>query len=179
MKDNKKIAVLLLGAPGSGKGTQGEILEKRTGFKRYVMSSLIKEEMQKKDVLKDYDITSGKLLGDVEIFQIFRNYFKGEDKVIIDGVPRTLDQAYWLYGYLKQHGYEIKVLYIKVDESKLLERVVERGRKDDDPQIFKERLEIFRKVKQVILQVYESEVTRVNGDLDIEGVSLNIKENFM
>ena len=40
MKKNK-LAIIMLGAPGSGKGTQGELLEKNTGFKRYVMSCLL------------------------------------------------------------------------------------------------------------------------------------------
>ena len=63
----------MLGAPGSGKGTQGELLAKATGFKRYVMSDLIKIELKEKTKpwSQSYDVESGLLLGDKEIFELF------------------------------------------------------------------------------------------------------------
>lgn len=122
----RKLAVIMVGAPGSGKGTQGEFLEKSTGFKRYVMSDLIKKELKPGNELYDKVFTQGILLGDTEIFNIFRKAFKSEDEVIIDGVPRTLDQAYWLYGFLMRHNYEIELVYLKVDEKSLVKRIISR-----------------------------------------------------
>lgn len=180
----EKLAIILLGAPGSGKGTQGELLEEKTGFKRYVMSSLIKEELTKKikTWAREYDIESGLLLGDTDIFEVFREHFKSENKIILDGIPRTLDQAYWLYGFLEQHKYKIQVVFIDVDESKLLERILLRakkqGRKDDNPQTFKERLKLFDKVKKVILEVYNEEIIRVNGDQSIEKVAQEVNKKL-
>lgn len=179
-----KEAIILLGAPGSGKGTQGDLLEKRTGFRRYVMSSLIKEELKikVKKWAKEYDVESGLLLGDLEIFELFRERFESEQKVILDGIPRTLDQAYWLFGYLKQHKYKIKVVFIDVDEEKLLDRILLRakkqGRKDDNPETFKERLEIYDGVKEVILKVYSEHIVNINGDQSIEKVADEIKEKL-
>lgn len=122
----KKLAIIMLGAPGCGKGTQGEILEKNTGFKRYVMSDLIKEELKPENKLYDRVFKQGILLGDKEIFQIFRKYFQDEKQIIIDGIPRTQDQAFWLYGYLKRHKFEIKLIYLNVDEKKLINRITSR-----------------------------------------------------
>lgn len=207
MNNRSKIAIIMLGAPGSGKGTQGEILEERTGFKRYVMSDLIKKELKRGTHLHKQVFKEGILLNDSHIFEIFRKYFKSENDIILDGVPRTLDQAYWLYGFLKNHHYNIKLLFLNVDEKFLLNRVTSRyycpkchrlyntqmpnlipqnsgicdddgekliQRDDDTPKVFKERLEIFKEVQQIILQVYKGEVIKINGDKQINEVSREI-----
>lgn len=125
-KTEKKLAIIMLGAPGSGKGTQSEYLEKNTGFKRFVMSDLIKKELQPGTELHRKIFKEGVLLGDKDVFQIFRKYFKGKQNVIIDGLPRTLDQAYWLYGYLMNHQYEIQLVFLNVNEKKLVKRITSR-----------------------------------------------------
>ena len=180
----EKFAYILLGAPGSGKGTQGELLEKATGFKKYVMSDLIKQELKAKtkDWSKSYDVESGLLLGDLEIFELFRENFKSEKNIILDGIPRTLDQAYWLYGFLVQHRYSMKVIFLDVDETKLLKRILERakiqGRKDDNEETFKERLQIYDNVKKVILEVYRRDILDIDGDRDIEVIHKDIMNNI-
>lgn len=198
---NNKLAIIMLGAPGSGKGTQGEILEKHTGFKRYVMSDLIKSELKPGSEISK-KIARGELLRDDDIFRTFRKDFKSEDQIIIDGVPRTLDQAYWLYGFLMRHNYDMKLLFLDVNEKKLLKRITSRfycpkchrgynvltkkpkvegvcdfdkskliQREDDTPKIFKSRLATFDEVKDVILEVYSGEIINVNGDQEMEDVS--------
>ena len=167
----------MVGAPGSGKGTQGEILAEKTKIKRYVMSDLIRKGIkQNKELLKK--VNSGVLLNDNDIFKVFREGFKEENQIIIDGIPRTLDQAYWLYGFLAQHKYQMEVVYLKVDESKLLERILKRaktqGRADDNEEVFKHRLEEFHRARDVILEVYNEEVIEVNGDRKIEIIADDI-----
>lgn len=207
MESKKKIAIIMLGAPGSGKGTQGKLLEDKTGFKRYVMSDLIKKELTPGTELHKQVFKEGILLNDSQVFEIFRTYFKSENDIILDGIPRTLDQAYWLYGFLKNHHYTIKLIFLNVDESQLISRITSRyycpkchtlynthieslmpkkkgicdkdgetliQRDDDTPEIFKERLEIFNQVKEIILNVYKAEILEVNGDEDIDTVSKEI-----
>lgn len=126
MVESKKVAIIMVGAPGSGKGTQGKLLQDNTGFQRYVMSDLIKQELTPGTDLHRKVFKEGVLLGDQDIFEIFRNHFQSEDQIIIDGIPRTLDQAYWLYGYLKRHKYTIKLVYLQVDEKQLVKRITSR-----------------------------------------------------
>jgi adenylate kinase len=184
MKITKKTAIIMLGAPGSGKGTQGKLIEDNSTYKRYVMSDLIKKELKlaRKKWAKSYDITNGLLLGDSEIFELFRDNFKGENHIILDGIPRTLDQAYWLYGFLTQHGYDLEIIFLNVDEKKLLDRILERakvqGRKDDNPEIFKERLEIFDNVKSVILKVYKGNILNINGDRKVDIIHKDIMKKL-
>lgn len=206
---DKKLAIILLGAPGSGKGTQGEILEKHTGFKRYVMSDLIKSELKVGSEIHE-KIKRGELLGDGDIFDVFRRKFKSEKQIIIDGIPRTVDQAYWLYGYLVRHEYEIKLVFFNVDEKKLVKRIAARRycpkchrgynlltlkpkvddvcdvdsekliqREDDTAKIFKSRLKIFDEVRDIILNVYSGEIIEVNGDQIIDKVSQDLIQKII
>lgn len=181
-KMSKKEAVLIVGAPGSGKGTQGELLENRKKERRYVMSTLIKKELVKGSETYDRVINKGILLNDLDVGKIFEKYFENEAKVIIDGIPRSKVQAKWLHNFLKNKGYKITVLYIKVDEEKLLERILLRGkkegRKDDTPVIFKERLKLFDNVINIILKEYDGEIIEINGDQDISKVEEEIKIKF-
>ena len=203
----KKIAIIMLGAPGSGKGTQGKLLEEKTGFSRYVMSDLIKKELTEGTELHKQVFKEGILLNDSHIFEIFRNNFTSENEVILDGIPRTLDQAYWLYGFLKNHNYAIKLVFLNVDEKELISRITSRyycpkchrlynyqieelkpqiegicdedkyeliQREDDTPEIFKDRLKTFNKVKEVILDVYKAEIIEIEGDEDIKSISREI-----
>lgn len=199
-----KLALILLGAPGSGKGTQGEFLE-RKGFKRYVMSEFLKEEIKRGSQEYEFVFRKGILLPEERIFSIFQKYFKGEKKVVIDGIPRSVDQAYWLFGFLKSLGYDFKVVYLKTNEKKLVRRITSRfycsechrmynaltmkprkrgvcdddggklvQREDDKPKVFRKRLKIFDDVRSVMLDVFKGCIVRVDGDRSIPEVSLEI-----
>jgi adenylate kinase len=121
-----RLAIIMLGAPGSGKGTQGEMLAQNTGFRRYVMSDLIKKELKPGTELYDKLFKQGVLLSDTDVFNIFRTQFEPENEVIIDGLPRTLDQAYWLYGFLMRGHYDIELIFLNVNEDNLVERITSR-----------------------------------------------------
>jgi len=125
-EQHTRLAIIMLGAPGSGKGTQGELLAQNTGFNRYVMSDMIKQELKPGTELYDKLFRQGTLLSDNDVFEIFRRNFGSEDEVIIDGLPRTLDQAYWLYGFLMRGHYDIELIFLNVNEDHLIERITTR-----------------------------------------------------
>ena len=174
---DKKKAIIMVGAPGSGKGTQGKILQERTGFKAYVMSSLIRDVVKPGSELFD-KMARGVLLSDSDVFEIFRTGFGFEERVIIDGIPRSLDQAYWLYGFLYDNNYDVEVVYLRVDEGKLLQRILKRaqeqGRSDDNEEVFKHRLQVFDDSRDVVLEVFKKEIIEVDGDRDIDVISNDI-----
>ena len=163
VEKKRKLAVIMVGAPGSGKGTQGEFLEKSTGFKRYVMSDLIKKELKPGNELYDKVFTQGILLGDTEIFDMFRKYFKSENEIIIDGIPRTLDQAYWLYGFLMRHDYEIELVYLKVNEKSLVKRITSRF--------------YCPKCHSVYNKIVEGKIPKKEGICDLDGQKLVQRED--
>ena len=177
-----KEAIILLGAPGSGKGTQAKILAKRAGFELYTMSDLIRRHIEPGSDLYENVISKGLLLEDEQVCDIFEKEFKGEDKVLLDGIPRKEYQARWLHKFLDENEYDIKVLHLNVDKDGLLQRILLRaekeGRSDDKEEVFMKRLEIYNHMEGIVLAEFDHLITEVNGDGTVEEVSKEIEEKL-
>ena len=120
--------VLFIGPPGSGKGTQAKILSDKFGFEHISTGDLLRKEIELKTVLglqaKDI-IENGGLISDDIILDLVDNVFAGDSsKFILDGCPRTLNQAMMLEEILKKHGKKVDlVLDFIVDFDRLVERI--------------------------------------------------------
>ena len=124
--------IILLGAPGSGKGTQAEKLVTNQGFVQLSTGDLMRKEMQENTALgrecKKY-IDQGNLVPDELVNQMVENYLVNtrSDNLIFDGYPRTLDQATAIDEMLKKLGKEIdKVFYIQVSDEVIIDRISNR-----------------------------------------------------
>lgn len=125
--------LLLIGPPGSGKGTQAEILEKKFGFKLLstgaILRSLIAEG--NKDALEVKRlIEGGKLIPDEKIIKIMGTRILHPDCLkgfILDGFPRTVGQAIAFDSMLASAGVHLDVVIkINIDDKLVLERIVGR-----------------------------------------------------
>ncbi|MGN0163776.1 MAG: adenylate kinase family protein, partial [Candidatus Ornithomonoglobus sp.] len=118
--------LILMGAPGAGKGTQGEILEKKLGISTIstgvMLRTAIKEQTEVGKLAEKY-INEGKLVPDDVIVKIVKERLAKPDcekGFILDGFPRTTAQA----AALDEAGVEIdKVLLIDVADDKIIERL--------------------------------------------------------
>ncbi len=121
--------LILMGPPGAGKGTQGEILEKKLGISTIstglMLRTAIKEQTEVGKIAEQY-INDGKLVPDDVIVAIVKERLSQPDcekGFILDGFPRTTAQAEALEGA----GVEIdKVLLLEVDDAKIVERLSSR-----------------------------------------------------
>lgn len=121
--------LILMGAPGAGKGTQGEILEKKLGISTIstgvMLRTAIKEQTEVGKLAEQY-INEGKLVPDDVIVKIVKERLAKPDcekGFILDGFPRTTAQA----AALDEAGVEIdKVLLIDVSDDKIIERLSSR-----------------------------------------------------
>lgn len=121
--------LILMGAPGAGKGTQGEILEKKLGISTIstgvMLRTAIKEQTEVGKLAEQY-INDGKLVPDNVIVEIVKQRLAQPDcekGFILDGFPRTTAQA----AALDEAGVEIdKVLLIDVADDKIVERLSSR-----------------------------------------------------
>ncbi len=121
--------LVLMGPPGAGKGTQGEILSKRLGIDTIstgvMLRTAIKEQTEVGKMAEKY-INDGKLVPDDVIVKIVKERLEKPDCVkgfILDGFPRTTAQA----EALTESGVKIdKVLSLEVDDEKIVERLSSR-----------------------------------------------------
>ncbi len=122
--------LVLLGAPGAGKGTQAEVLSHKLGITHLASGNLFRQEVEKGTSLgllaKSY-MDKGELVPDEITIKMILNRLNSKEcgsGCILDGFPRTLNQAEALDKALMDLGKSInKVIYIKVSEEELLRRL--------------------------------------------------------
>jgi adenylate kinase len=125
--------IIFLGAPGSGKGTQAEILSNKLGIKTISTGDVLRKEVQKKSevgILAKSFMNSGKLVPDELVINIIKNslsedgYKKG---FILDGFPRSISQAEKLDEMLGFINKKIELVFnFEVEEEVLIKRILGR-----------------------------------------------------
>lgn len=121
--------IVLIGAPGAGKGTQAAMLVERLGFKQLSTGDLLRANIKNKTKLglMVADIlAAGKLVSDDVLFEIVKDALpKAGDKVLLDGYPRTVQQAKDLDSL--SGAYPVNAcIYLNVDQKILVNRLTGR-----------------------------------------------------
>ena len=123
------IRILLFGAPGSGKGTQGDLIVKQYGYLKISTGDMIREEIKNKSEIglnAKSILSSGELIPDEIIIDMVRNKLNSGKEIsgyIMDGFPRTIPQAKSVTG-LKAD--EEIALHLNVDNDLLEKRLTSR-----------------------------------------------------
>ncbi len=182
--------LILLGPPGAGKGTQAQRLVARYGIVQLSTGDMLREAVRdgtpiglKAKAVMD----AGKLVSDDIVIGIISDRIDQADcskGFILDGFPRTVAQAEALDRILAEKGLKLDaVIEFKVDQEKLVDRILQRARetaargepvrKDDDPEIFKTRLEAFNRDTAVVAPYYAARglLVPVDGMKPIDEVS--------
>jgi adenylate kinase len=122
--------IVLLGAPGSGKGTQAEHLQRELGLTHIASGDLFRDHVKRKTSLgtqaNDY-MTRGALVPDAITIAMLRERISTPDTekgVLLDGFPRTMEQAIALNEMMAGLGRDIDaVLYVEVADEELISRL--------------------------------------------------------
>jgi len=125
--------IILLGAPGAGKGTQASILSQRLNMAHVASGDLFRQALAKGTELglqaKSY-MEQGKLVPDQITIKMVLERIKAPDcqgGILLDGFPRNVEQARALDEALKKQNKAIdRAVYIKVSEEELLKRLTGR-----------------------------------------------------
>ena len=126
---NKKWRIILLGAPGAGKGTQAALLSQKLGLAHIASGDLFRKaqnEGTKLGLLAKSYMEKGLLVPDEVTIQMILGRIASEEGFILDGFPRTVEQAKALDKALANNKVIDKAIYIKVSFSELLRRLTER-----------------------------------------------------
>lgn len=122
--------VILLGAPGSGKGTQAARMSQKLGFTHLSTGDIFRAEIaQGTELGKKVEgyLKSGKLVPDEVTIEVVAGKIHRGGKYILDGFPRTVDQAHGLARILKQNGTEVNlVLSLTLPLSEAIKRMTSR-----------------------------------------------------
>ncbi len=170
--------VILLGPPGSGKGTQGEVLSKFLGVPQISTGDMLRSAIAAGSELgrKVQDIMSvGALVNDETMLEVVAERLAHADTnagFLLDGYPRTLPQALALDRILRADGID-HVLVVEVPEEELMRRMVERGRVDDTPDVVRDRQRIYRETTEPLVAHYGERglVRRIDGFRSIPEVT--------
>jgi adenylate kinase len=163
--------ILLFGAPGSGKGTQGRIIGQIPGF--YHNST--------GDIFRSLDLQSpmgrtfweyagrGELVPDEFTIRLWKQYITGKEYtnefhpetefLVLDGLPRNRTQAELLRDTIDV----VEIIYLRAEKSKMIERLRRRALKEnriDDASdaVINKRMEVFEKETRPVLDAYPKEI---------------------
>ena len=149
--------ILLFGPTGAGKSMQGQMLAVRQGWKWLSTGEMLR---QSTDAEVIETLKSGELVSDELTYQVFEQAVQdARDKhypnIIVDGFPRTKEQAAWLDSYLERMGEHIDVVMVlEVPEQEIMRRLEKRGRMEDTPDTIARRMTIYRQKMYPVLGIF-------------------------
>ena len=180
--------IVLLGAPGSGKGTQAALLKDHYAIPHISTGVLLREAVAAQTPLGQQAkaiMDRGELVPDDVMLDLIRERL-GQDDVangfILDGYPRNLSQAEALDTVLAELGQPVEeAVLIEVNEDMVVERIAKRaaeeGRSDDTEEVVRNRMRVYEEQTAPVAGHYESQglITRILGEGTIDEVLERIK----
>ena len=179
--------IILSGAPGSGKGTQSDLLVKKYGLQHLSTGDVLRAEIATGSALGhqiDALISKGNLVPDDMMYGVIENYIASLPKdckgTIFDGYPRTVAQAAALTHLLKKYNMDAVMIDLLVDEQLLIQRLIDRGkvsgRADDNLNTIRHRIAVYHNQPEPIAHYYlhKGNYFAVNGNHTMADVFLQI-----
>jgi adenylate kinase len=172
--------VMMLGAPGSGKGTQGKRLAERLGVPHIASGDLLRAEVRGETELGRQVadcLDSGRLVSDELVYDLVLPVVLAAAEAggyVLDGFPRSVAQAVKLAEHAT--GPE-RVIFLSVPEPllvrRLLERAAESGRSDDTRTVITDRLRVFESETRPLIDHYRADgvLQEVAADLPVDEVT--------
>lgn len=162
--------ILLFGPTGAGKSMQGQMLAVRMGWKWLSTGQMLRESDDPEviEVLK-----SGELVSDELTYEVFNRALRDAKasnfpRTIVDGFPRTSEQAEWLADYMEKNGETIDlVIVLEVPVSEINSRLEKRGRMEDTPETIERRMTIYRQKMYPVLGIFAEDGVKI---IHLEGV---------
>jgi adenylate kinase len=181
--------IIIFGAPGSGKGTQSELMIVKYGLNYIstgeVLRGAIHEGKELGQIARKY-IDQGQLVPDeltIRLIGDFLDENQNSKGIIFDGFPRTIPQAIALKEILNSRGTDVSILLdLQVEDKVLVQRLLDRGkrsgRSDDFPDTIQSRLNVYHTQTAPITTYYagEGKYAPVKGTGTVEEIARRIDD---
>jgi len=166
---NQMKNIVIFGAPGSGKGTQSDLMIEHYGLEHISTGDVLRSEIKKGTELGNTAkgfIDNGQLIPDelmIDILaSVYDSFGRSHKGVIFDGFPRTIPQAEALKKMLDERGDKVAAMIeLDVPEDELMKRLIKRGqesgRADDNEETIKKRLVVYHQQTQPLIEWYKKE----------------------
>jgi adenylate kinase len=180
--------LMILGAPGSGKGTQGKLLAEHLAVPEVSTGELLRAAVKQGTALGKQAKTfmdRGELVPDDVILGLIREILDAGAKrgMMMDGFPRTVAQAKAVDKLLAEKKAKVdRVVLLDVAEEELTKRLLARaakeGRSDDNLESIRTRLKVYHDQTQPLIAYYEKQgvVRRVPGMGSVDDIQKRARE---
>jgi adenylate kinase len=176
--------LIFLGAPGAGKGTQAQTLAHHRNIPHISTGDILRQAMQRQTPLgvkaQDY-VSRGELVPDELVNDLVEERLDEPDVEhgwILDGFPRKVSQASFLDELLQQKHSDrnVRVINLEVPDDVLMARLLGRGRADDNEEVIRRRLEVYREQTAPLIDYYRDrqQLVCVNGNQSLEEVTAEL-----
>jgi adenylate kinase len=179
--------LLLIGAPGAGKGTQATRIAEHFNVAHISSGDLLREHVAKDTAIgrraKEF-MERGDLVPDAVVLDMLRKPVveaTAAGGYVLDGFPRTVEQAEAAYATAKDLGVAVQVaVHLEVDSASLVARLVARGadsgRTDDTPEVIEHRIAVYDQRTRPLLDYYAARerLINVNGDRPVDEVTWSV-----
>jgi adenylate kinase len=179
--------LLLIGPPGAGKGTQAVRIAEHFGIPHISSGELLRRHVADGTSIGrmvQEKMRRGDLVSDGIVMDILRKPVEAASRgggYVLDGFPRTVDQAEAAYLVAKNLGASVQVaLHLAVPREELVRRMLDRakesGRADDTEEVINHRLAVFEERTMPLLDYYaqRERLVRVNGARPITEVTWSV-----
>jgi adenylate kinase len=181
--------LLLIGAPGAGKGTQAELLAKRFGIAHISSGDLLRQHVMDQtslgQIAKKY-VDNGDLVPDGVVMDMLRKPVVAAAEsggYVLDGFPRTVEQAEASFAVARPLGVEVQAaVHLDVAREELVRRLLARQRGSDDTEaVIENRLQVYLDKTVPLLEYYAGRewMFSVHGAQPAEAVHEDIVARLM
>lgn len=170
--------LVLLGPPGAGKGTQASLLSDALKIPHISTGDLFRANISNGTDLgkqaQEY-MDAGKLVPTEVTANMVRDRLNQEDAqggFLLDGFPRTIEQAELLEKMLADDGTKLDaVVNYVVSEDVVVDRMLARGRNDDNEDTIRTRLEVYRNETAPLIEHYQDILVNIDAEGTVEDIS--------
>ena len=198
--------IILLASPGAGKGTASDYIEKKYGYKHISTGSLLRNEALVNEEIKSL-IDKGLFVSDETVMNVLKRNINNEN-IILDGMPRNINQAIVLKELLEEKNIELeKVIFIDIDKEIAAKRIENRltcdrckrvynkelinskvcmicggnliSREDDTKEVFEERYNTYINETKPLVDYYKDKTVKIYNNDTLESLYSNLDKEMI